>query len=219
MEYIGGWWIVNDDNLLQIASQLVQVFDVVAPVVDATFSKQARPEHAPLVQQIGHRVRVFGQGRGKQHALVQLAHPFEELVDVRPFQDVHLVRSTVNLHGDDKVRVIDRLYAIRVSPKLSQNGGSVTLKLLCTRVSSRSITIHFFCRSWCRAGGRRNDIRSVATYCDPSTHCSAVWVLSLSLPKQQRSERKKPRVLFFCVCDVVYSAFWESLSFMGRFPV
>lgn len=31
----------------------------------------------------------------------------------------------------------------------------LTLKLLCTNVSSKSITIHFLCVSWCRTGGNR----------------------------------------------------------------
>lgn len=132
------------------------------------------------------------------------------------FQYVHLMGGTVNFHGDNKVRVIDWLQYKVKTTKLKR--GKHTLKLLCTRVSSRSITIHFFCKSWCLAGGRRNDIRSVATYCEPSVHCSGAWVLSLSLPKQQSRERRKPRVLFFCVCDVVYSAFWASFSFIGRFP-
>lgn len=109
MENVGSGRVVDDDDLLQVPAQFVEVLDVVAAIEDAALAEQSRPEDAPLVQQVGHGIRVFGEGGGEQHALVQFAHPFQEVVDVRSLQHVHLMHRSVDLDWDDKVRVADRL--------------------------------------------------------------------------------------------------------------
>lgn len=58
-----------------------------------------------LIQQVRHRVGVLGQRRRKQHTLVQLAHLFQELVDVRSLQDVHLVHGSVYLNWHYEIGV------------------------------------------------------------------------------------------------------------------
>jgi hypothetical protein len=109
MEYVGSGRIVHDHDLLQLPPQLVQVLHVVTPVEDAALPEEARPEDAPLVQQVGHGIGVLGQRRREQHALVQLAHPPQEVVHVRPLQHVHLVNRPVDLDGHHEVGVANRL--------------------------------------------------------------------------------------------------------------
>lgn len=95
--------------MLELAPKLVEVLDVVAAVEDAALAEQPRPEHAPLVEQVGHRVGVFGQRCGEEHALVQLAHAPQEVVHVRPLQHIYLVHGAVDLHRHYEVRVADGL--------------------------------------------------------------------------------------------------------------
>ena len=109
MENVGSRRIVDNDDFLEFAAKATEVLDVVAAVEDARFAEEARAEHAPLVEQIGHRIGVLGQAGGEQDALVQLAHLTQKLVHVRPLQYVHLVHCAVDFNWHDEVGVADRL--------------------------------------------------------------------------------------------------------------
>ena len=60
---VGGGRVVDDDYLVQLSAEAAEVFDVVSAVEDARLAEEARVEHVPLVQQIGHGVRVL-QSKG-----------------------------------------------------------------------------------------------------------------------------------------------------------
>ena len=63
MKNVGRRRVVDDDYLVQLSAEAAEVFDVVSTVEDARLAEEARVEHVPLVQQIGHGVRVL-QSRG-----------------------------------------------------------------------------------------------------------------------------------------------------------
>jgi hypothetical protein len=52
MKYVTSWGIIDDDNLLQIPSQLVQIFDVVASMIDARFAEETRSEDVPSAKKV-----------------------------------------------------------------------------------------------------------------------------------------------------------------------
>ena len=76
---------------------------------DARFTEETRTKDAPLIEQIGHGVCVFGQTGREQDALVEFTHLAQEFVHVGPLQHVDLVHRSVNLYRYDEVCVADRL--------------------------------------------------------------------------------------------------------------
>jgi len=62
VEHVGGRGVVHDDDLVQVAAQPTQVLHVVPPVEDARLAEQAAPEGPPLVQEVGHGIRILGGG-------------------------------------------------------------------------------------------------------------------------------------------------------------
>ena len=56
---VGRRRVVDDDYLVQLSAEAAEVFDVVSAVEDARLAEEAVAEHVPLVQQIGHGVRVL----------------------------------------------------------------------------------------------------------------------------------------------------------------
>lgn len=63
MEDVGGGGVVHNDDVSELPAQAAEVFDIVAPVEKTGLSEQARPEYAPLVQQVGDRIRVLHTGQ------------------------------------------------------------------------------------------------------------------------------------------------------------
>ena len=59
VEDIRGWRVIHDGHPVQVATEPLQIFDVVSPVEDARLAEQPRPEHAPLVQKVSHGVSVL----------------------------------------------------------------------------------------------------------------------------------------------------------------
>lgn len=66
VENVGGWRVVHDDDLAEVAAQSAQVLDVVAAVKDAGLSEEAAAESAPLVQQVGDGVGVLQRPRTRK---------------------------------------------------------------------------------------------------------------------------------------------------------
>ncbi len=62
MKDVGGRRVVHDEDPVELPAQAAQVLDVVAAVEDAGLAEQARVEHVPLVEQVGHRVGVLAEG-------------------------------------------------------------------------------------------------------------------------------------------------------------
>ena len=56
---VGRGRVVDDDDLVEFPAEAAEVLDVVAAVEDARLAEEARVEHVPLVQQVGHGVRVL----------------------------------------------------------------------------------------------------------------------------------------------------------------
>lgn len=61
MEDVGRGRVVDDDRIGNVPSQLGKVFDVVALVVVARFTKQTVSDHPVNVQNVQHRVRVLNE--------------------------------------------------------------------------------------------------------------------------------------------------------------
>ena len=61
MEYVGGWRVVHDEDLVQLPAQPAEVLDVVAAVEDAGLAEQPGVEHVPLVQEVRYRISVLGK--------------------------------------------------------------------------------------------------------------------------------------------------------------
>jgi len=59
VEYIRGWRIIHNDHRMKVPAELVEVFDVVAPVKYARLPEESRPKYAPPVQQICHRISIL----------------------------------------------------------------------------------------------------------------------------------------------------------------
>ena len=59
MKNVGRRRVVDDDYLVQLSAEAAEVFDVVSAVEDARLAEEPRVENVPLVQQIGHGVRVL----------------------------------------------------------------------------------------------------------------------------------------------------------------
>jgi hypothetical protein len=71
--------------------------------------------------------------------------------------------------------------------------------------------------SWCRTGGRRYVQLLPALYWLPSTHCSGLGFFALFRPRQQNSDRRKPRLAFLLLVGGIFSSDM-SFSVLGRVP-
>ena len=64
MEDVGGWRVVDDDDLVEVSAQTAQVFYVVPFVEDAGLPEETAPEGPPFVQQVGHGICILRRNRG-----------------------------------------------------------------------------------------------------------------------------------------------------------
>lgn len=86
-------------------------------------------------------VTYFAQASSKHNNLVELAHFFQEVVNPGPLDNVHVVPMILNFNRNHVIGMLDRLMpVVRGGSKTAEPG--LTLKLLCSRVSSRSSTRH-----------------------------------------------------------------------------
>ena len=132
---------------------------VVALVVVAAFAEESVVDNAVNVELVEKRItvlqslaRLFGTSRqwtyfgnrcGENDNLVQFAHSLHELVHTRSLDDIDIVILAFNLHGNGKVCLVQNLSSNQQT--VANTGpGAHTLKLLWTKVSSRSRTRHFF---------------------------------------------------------------------------
>lgn len=74
---------------------------------------------------------------------IKLANPLHELIHARSLDHVHIVVLPFDLHGNGEVGLSKDLCVCQQSNRMDQSI-VLTLKLLCTRVSSKSRTRHFF---------------------------------------------------------------------------
>ena len=135
--------VVNDDGLAQVAADHAEVFHVVALVVIAALAEQAVVHDVVDVELVEQRVAVLGHRGGEDDDFVELAHALEESVDARAFYYVDVVVLAFDLDGDGHVRLMEDLSSSQRLASKRRNDDSLTLKLLCTSVSSRSSTKHF----------------------------------------------------------------------------
>lgn len=66
MENVRGGWIVNNDNVAELSAQTAEVFNIVPPVKNTGFSEEPCSKHAPLVQQVCHRVSILSSHKNKK---------------------------------------------------------------------------------------------------------------------------------------------------------
>lgn len=59
VENVRGRRIVDNDDVTELSSQPAEVFDIVPSVKNTGFSEESRSKHAPLVQQVCHRVCIL----------------------------------------------------------------------------------------------------------------------------------------------------------------
>lgn len=69
-----------------------------------------------------------------------------------------------------------------VREQLGERRRRLTLKLLCTRVSSKSMTMHFLCMSECRIGGRRYRLDPPLPVRPVACPIVCVWSASIEPP-------------------------------------
>jgi len=67
MEYVGGGRVIDDDGILEIASDLGQVLYVVALVVVATLAKQPVMNDVVPVELIEERIAILESGESALH--------------------------------------------------------------------------------------------------------------------------------------------------------
>jgi hypothetical protein len=96
----------------------------------------------------------FGNGGSEHNNLIEFAHTLHELVHARPFDHIDIVVLTFNFDWYGKVSLSEYLGA-RQHLYLGIVWIQLTLKLLCTSVSSKSNTRHFFPLNSGLSGPRR----------------------------------------------------------------
>ena len=64
MEAVGRGAVIHDNHFVKVPAEPAEVLHVVALIENTRLSEQAPSEHAPLVQQICHRVSVLRAQRG-----------------------------------------------------------------------------------------------------------------------------------------------------------
>lgn len=109
VENVRGRRIVNNDDVTELSSQPAEVFDIVPSVKNARFSEEPCSKHAPLVQQVCHRVCILGETGCKEHTFKELAHLLKELIHMGSLQNINLVNGTVDLHWNNEISIADGL--------------------------------------------------------------------------------------------------------------
>lgn len=71
MENIRGWWIVNNNNVVELSPQSTEVFNIVPSVKYAGLSEESCSKHTPLVQQICHRVCILPESNKRKDVTLQ----------------------------------------------------------------------------------------------------------------------------------------------------
>ena len=161
MEDVAGGRVIDDDGLSKISANLAQILDVIALMIVAAFSEQSVMYNVVDVQLVKERVAILRDGCRENNNFVQLTNSFQECVNAGSFDDIDIVILAFNFDRYRKVRLMENLCNLSESKNTIDCHVTLTLKLLCTNVSSRSSTKHFRpCRS-CFIGGNSH-------FCDGS---------------------------------------------------
>ena len=80
MKNVGRRRVVDDDYLVQLSAEAAEVFDVVSAVEDARLAEEPRVENVPLVQQIGHGVRVL---QSRKRVIISSDQQYRQFIFVR----------------------------------------------------------------------------------------------------------------------------------------
>lgn len=105
--------------------------------------------YVKLIQQ---RVAVLGNRRGEDDHLVKLSDSFHECINARAFDDIDVVVLPFDLDRDGEISLVQNLRVLEFANLDTEV--KLTLKLLCTKVSSRSRTKHFLPLCSGRMAGR-----------------------------------------------------------------
>lgn len=85
----------------------------------------------------------LGNGSGEDDYFVKLSNSLHELIHTRSLDHVDIVVLPLNLYGNSEVCLVQNLNRLLIV-ELGSRTDKRTLKLLWTKVSSRSSTRHFF---------------------------------------------------------------------------
>lgn len=107
LEHVGRWRVVEDDCILRISANLAHVFREHTLHVGAVLTEQASRAKAIGVHLVHEWVGVLRETRGEDDHLEVLCHYAEEIVDAGPLLHKDLARVAVDVHGNDKVRILD----------------------------------------------------------------------------------------------------------------
>lgn len=171
MEYIRSRRIIDNDGLSKVTTNLGKILDIISLVVITTVPKQTVMDNVMDVQLIEKRITVLPPiisrchgwitmcrrsathlgDRGCEHDhFVQFTDPFHELIDSWSLDHVDVVILTFDFDRNSEVSSLEdlgRAISLHWGTEEKEWKTVLTLKLLCTRVSSRSRTRHFrFCR-------------------------------------------------------------------------
>lgn len=132
VEDVGCRRVVDDDGVLQVTSDLREVFDVVSLVVVAALAEQAVvdnlvdveliKEGIAILLELGQyvldgktatgRVKYLRDGGCEDDNLVELAHPLHELIHSRPLDNIDVVVVALYLHWNREVGLVEDLYSV-----------------------------------------------------------------------------------------------------------
>jgi hypothetical protein len=59
--------------------------------------------HVMDVELVEQGVAIFGHRRGKDNDFIQLTHPLHESINSRPFDNIHIMILSLDLHGNRHV--------------------------------------------------------------------------------------------------------------------
>ena len=148
--------IINDNRLSQISAHLAEIFHVVALMIVAAFTEESVVDNVVDVELVEKGIAVFRDRSREDNDFVEFADTFEESIYAWSFYDVDVVVLSFYFDGYGEVCLVENLrskLATVLQNSLYTGWVRLTLKLLWTRVSSRSSTKHLRPSSSDRRGG------------------------------------------------------------------
>lgn len=66
MENVGSRGVVHNDDVPELSPEPTKVFNIVPSVENAGLPEESHPKHAPLVQQVSHRISILKHTQTRQ---------------------------------------------------------------------------------------------------------------------------------------------------------
>jgi len=109
VENVGSRRVVDDDGVLEVVTNLGQIFHIVALVVIAALTEKAMVDNLVDVQLIEKRIAILGHRGGKDDNLIELTNSLHELVDSWSLDYIDIMIVALNLHWYREVGLVQNL--------------------------------------------------------------------------------------------------------------